>query len=54
MPMAHECPECLSLCYCDCEDHFNDFASFECFHPGSAECLDALSVDADEGGEAGG
>lgn len=29
--MAHDCPECGELCYCDIEDHMNE-APDDCCH----------------------
>lgn len=29
--MAHDCPRCESMCYCDMEDHFQD-APDDCRH----------------------
>ena len=38
--MAHNCPECEELCYCDMEDHYQQ-APDDCSH----ECKDEAEYD---------
>ena len=37
--MAHDCPECGQLCYCDLEDAWSSYNA-NCTHWASEECVD--------------
>lgn len=45
--MAHECPDCGSLCYCDWEDCFNNFPGDieNCTHYLTEECQRAQAAE---------
>jgi hypothetical protein len=47
--MAHECPDCGTMCYCDIEDHMNSAASDECTHYLTDECAELQEPMEDDG-----
>ena len=38
--MAHDCPVCGRLCYCDLEDAWSLYNNDDCIHCASDECVD--------------